>query len=141
QAHAAGRDPLPGSALLALDTGRTAAAAAAIETALATATDRLRRAELLPSHVRIMLAAGSPDAAQRSVAELDELAQQGADTALPAIAGATRGSLLVATGDARRALAPLHDALDVWRGLGAPYEEARLRALIARAHRQLDDHD
>jgi hypothetical protein len=39
------------------------------------------------------------------------------------------------------AFAPLHDACDAWQELGAPYEAAQVRVLLAGACRQLDDRD
>jgi DNA-binding CsgD family transcriptional regulator len=140
QAHAAGRDPQPGLALLRLVEGRADTAATAIEAALDAASDQLGRARLLPAYAEIMLAAGRRADARAAADELDDLAE-GAATMLCALAAQTRGSLLLAGGDAKGALAPLHDALDAWRQLDAPYEAAQVRVLLAGACRQLDDRD
>jgi DNA-binding NarL/FixJ family response regulator len=51
------------------------------------------------------------------------------------------GSILLAEGDAAGAVVSLRDALDLWREIGAPYEEARSREEMAAASRMLGDHD
>ena len=139
QAHASGRDPQPGLALLRLAEGRTGAAATAIEAALDAAADRLERAVLLPAYAEIMLAAGRPGDAQAAADELDELADGAKATMLVAIACQTRGALLLAGGEPRAAFGPLREALDAWQRLEAPYEAAKVRVLLAGACRQLDD--
>ncbi len=141
QAHAAGRDPQPGMALLRLAEGRVDAAATAIDAALEATQDRVERAMLLPSCVEIMLAAGRRADAQDAADELDALAEGAGVTMLGAIAGQARGALLLAAGDARAALGPLRAALDAWQQLEAPYEAAQVRVLLAGACRQLDDRD
>jgi ATP/maltotriose-dependent transcriptional regulator MalT len=141
QAHAAGREPQPGLALLRLLEGRAEAAAAAIESALDAAGDQLARARLLPAYAEIMLAVGRRDAASAAADELDELAGDGGATMLGAVANQTRGALLLAAGEPRAALGPLRAALDAWQELGAPYEAAQARVLVAGACRQLDDRD
>jgi tetratricopeptide (TPR) repeat protein len=75
QAHALGRDPEPGLALLRLAEGRVKAALAAIKRALANESmDRLHRAHLLPAKVEIALAAGERDEACSAAEELEEIA-------------------------------------------------------------------
>lgn len=141
QAHAAGREPQPGMALLRLAEGRAETAAAAIESALDAAGDRMSRAQLLPAYAEIMLAVGRLDRARAAADELVELVEAGGATMLGAFASQTRGALLLAGGDARAALGPLRAALDAWQELDAPYEAAQVRVLLAGACRQLGDRD
>lgn len=141
QAHAAGREPQPGLALLRLAEGRTKAAAAAIETALDGAGDDLSRVQLLPAYSQIMLAAGRTDDARAAADELEDLAASGGATMLGAVANQTRGALLLAGGEPRAALGVLRAALDAWQELEAPYEAAHVRVLMAGACRLLDDRD
>ncbi len=138
QAHAAGRDPQPGLALLRLAEGAADTAAAAIAAALEAAGDGAARARLLPAYAEIMLAVGRRDEAAAAADELDTLAEDGA-TMLSAVAAQTRGSLLLADGDATAALGRLHDALRAWQQLRAVYEAARVRVLLAGACLQLGD--
>ena len=142
-AHAVGRDPQPGLALLRLAEGRADGAAAAIESALDAAHDPMARAKLLPAYVRVMLAVGRLDEASAAADELDEMAggdgEARDETMLGAIAGQTRGALLLAHGDPRAALGPLRVALGAWQALDAPFETAQVRVLLASACRQLDD--
>jgi len=141
QAHAAGREPQPGLALLRLAEGRAEAAAAAIGSALDAAGDQLSRAQLLPAYAEITLAAGRPHDARAAADELDDLSENGGATMLGAVANQTRGALLLAGAEPRAALGVLRAALVAWQELDAPYEEARVRVLLARACRQLDDRD
>jgi ATP/maltotriose-dependent transcriptional regulator MalT len=60
---------------------------------------------------------------------------------LVAVASHTGGSVLVADGEAGRALPMLRAALTTWQQLGAPYESAHERALIGVACRQLGDEE
>ena len=64
----------PGMALLRLAEGRREAAAAAIRRALGEATQPVRRANLLPAYVEIMLAAGDVEGARAGCRELEEIA-------------------------------------------------------------------
>ena len=139
-AHAAGRDPQPGMALLRLAEGAADVAATAIASALAAAGDPVARAQLLPAFVEIMLAADRREEAAQGADELDALAEHGA-TMLAAIAAQSRGSVLLAAGDAEAALVPLRAAFDAWQDLGAPYEASHVRVLLAGACRLLHDRD
>jgi DNA-binding NarL/FixJ family response regulator len=60
---------------------------------------------------------------------------------LGAIAAYVQGSVELAAGDADAALLTLRRALQAWQQLGAPYEAARARVLVALACRALDDED
>ena len=60
---------------------------------------------------------------------------------LQAAADHAVGAVAVAEGDHIGALTHLHAAQVVWRGMGAPYESARTRALAAAACRALGDDD
>ena len=60
---------------------------------------------------------------------------------LHALSSHASGSVLLAEGDARAALAALRRAWAGWRELDAPYEAARARMLIGLACRALGDED
>ncbi|HWH30348.1 MAG TPA: LuxR C-terminal-related transcriptional regulator [Mycobacteriales bacterium] len=139
RAHAAGRPPQPGLALLRLAEGRTDAAAATVERALDEAGDRLARAQILPAVVEVMVAAQRTAEARRAAEELAELAAGGAGGLLHAVAARARGAVLVAEGEHRAALDPLHAACRAWQELEAPYEAARTRVLIAAAYEAVGD--
>jgi DNA-binding CsgD family transcriptional regulator len=136
-----GYDPQPGLALLWLTTGRTTPAAAAITRAVDETTDRARRGKLLPAFVEIMLVAGEADAARRGVDELAEIAGVYGTIALAAEASLARGAVFLADADARAALVPLHEAVELWRVLDVPYHEARVRVVVGQAYRAVGDHD
>jgi hypothetical protein len=79
------------------------------------------------------------DAAAAACRELEETAAVFDTEVLNAIAAHARGALELARGDARAALAPLRRSLEAWQRVGAPYLAARLRVLVSRACRALDD--
>jgi DNA-binding NarL/FixJ family response regulator len=60
---------------------------------------------------------------------------------LGAIAAQAQGSVELAAGDAEAALVTLRQALQVWHELGAPFEAAQSRMLVAMACRVLEDED
>jgi DNA-binding NarL/FixJ family response regulator len=136
-----GLEPQPGLALLRLAEGRTGAASAAIRRILRATSDPLERARLLPAHVEIALAAGDLDEARSACRALDELAATFRTDVLQAIAAEARGALALAEGDAQGATGALRRALELWRQVEAPYEEARARVLMALACRSLGDEE
>ena len=140
-ANANGREPQPGLALLRLAQGNEDAAAAAMRRALGESTEPTARAALLPAFVEVMLAAGDLDEAERASAELDAIAAGYEEGALPASAAHARGAVALARGDAQTALTALRQAERTWRELEAPYESARVRALVGLACRALGDVD
>ncbi len=136
-----GRDPQPGLALLWLAQGRADAAAAATRRVLSVVVDPLQRTRFLPAHVEIMLAAGDQAEARRGADELVALATGFGMEILTAIARQALGSVRLAEGDARGAIAPLRQAQEVWQRVSAPYAAARARVLVAKAFRALGDTD
>jgi ATP/maltotriose-dependent transcriptional regulator MalT len=136
-----GWEPQPGLAQLRLAQGRFDAATAAIRRAVAERSDSLRRAELLPASVEIMLAAGEMDEARKAFSELETVAKRYSSAMLDAIVAYERGAVELAGGDPARALESLRAALGSWRALEAPYEVARTRVLIGEACRALADSD
>jgi DNA-binding CsgD family transcriptional regulator len=139
EASGFGWEPQPGLAQLRLAQGRTDAAVSAIARAEAAATRPLDRARLLPAFVEIMLAAGDLESARRGCNELEAIAAGFESAMLGAIAAHARGSVHLAAGEPREALVPLRTAVEMWHGLGAPYEIARTRALVGDACRMLGD--
>lgn len=142
QASEWGHPPQPGLALLRLAEGRVDDAVAAIEREVAAAEDdRVRRARVLAAFVDIMLAAGDVDAAAAGVDELEQISAEFDSTYLEAVAAEGRGAVLLVSGDPARASQVLRQAWQTWRALDAPYETARVRLRMARAYRELGDHD
>jgi len=140
EAHARGRDPQPGRALLRLQEGDAAAAATSVRTALAAVgLDPLRRAPLCVAAVETSVAAGRlPDAAA-AAAELTSTASTYATSGLEAMATDARGALLLEGGRAEEALPILRDAYRRWHELGAAYDAARTGFRLAAAYRTLGD--
>jgi ATP/maltotriose-dependent transcriptional regulator MalT len=141
EASGYGREPQPGLALLRLAQGNVEAAAAAIRRTLAETTAAADRARLLPACAEIMVAAGDLDAAHSACEELAEIASGHEVGVLRTIAAQTRGAVELAAGDAGSALVALRAAWRVWDEVDAPYEAARVRALMGAACRALGDHD
>jgi DNA-binding CsgD family transcriptional regulator len=136
-----GREPQPGLALLRLAEGNGEAAASAIRRALNEATQRLKRAALLPAHVEIMLAVGDLEAARTASRELEEIAVGQGSDALVAMSAHAGGAVALAEGAAGPALLALRAALQSWQELEAPAEAARTRVLVGLACAALGDND
>jgi DNA-binding CsgD family transcriptional regulator len=136
-----GREPQPGLALLRLAQQRTEAAVAAIRRVASTSTDRLKRLNLLPAYIEIMLAAGDVPDARDACRELEEIARS-LDTGVPgAIAAQALGAVELAEGNAQAALGSLRRAFEQWQRIDAPYAAARVRVLIGLACQALGDED
>jgi ATP/maltotriose-dependent transcriptional regulator MalT len=136
-----GKAPEPGYALLRLRQGQIDIAAAAIRRARDEARDRKTKARVLGACVDIFIAAGDVADAR---AAADELASIAAELSAPLIDAYSRqatGAVLLAESNPRAALAPLRDAISIWRGLDIPYESARTGVLIGLACRALGDRD
>jgi class 3 adenylate cyclase len=142
QAHALGRSPQPALALIRLGEGKIHAAATAINSAVAEeTTDLWARARLLPAQVEIAIAAADLDTASAAADELTTLADSRESPVLRAVAQGARGRLLLAEGDAEAAARELRAAMRDWQEVGAPYEVAKDRAVLASALFRLDQDD
>jgi len=141
-AHQLGRDPQPGLALVRLAEGRVKAASASIRAALAAENqDRLRRARLCAAQVEVALAAEEWEAAHAASDELAATAKAYASPGLTAASLQAAGSVLLADGQVPDALPVLRRACRQWQELGAPYDAAKTRLLLAQAYRVLGDED
>jgi DNA-binding CsgD family transcriptional regulator len=135
-----GRDPEPGGSLLALASGDTSGALSAIRRALADAGDApFRRAPLLAALVEITVAVGDTTSAAAASADLDSIARTYPTSGFTAAAAAARGRVLLQRGDMDAARSSLTDACRRYRVLGAPYETARVRLLLAEVYLELGD--
>jgi tetratricopeptide (TPR) repeat protein len=144
-AHRVGWEPQPGLALVRLARGEAAAAAAAIRDALEHPsripskelppdTD-LQRAPLLDAQVEIEIAAGDLGRARVAADELERVAARFQSTALVAGAALARGRVRLAEGRAADAERCCSQAARLWNEIGAPYEAARARVVLAEALR------
>jgi tetratricopeptide (TPR) repeat protein len=144
-AHGVGWEPQPGLALVRLAQGDAAAAAASIRDALERPsrvpskelppdTD-LQRAPLLEAQVEIEIAAGDLGRARAAADELERVAVRFQSKAL--IAGATlaRGRVRLAEGHVADAERCCSKAARLWNEIGAPYEAALGRKVLAEALR------
>jgi tetratricopeptide (TPR) repeat protein len=144
-AHRVGWEPQPGLALVCLARGDSAAAAAGIRDALERPsrvpskelppdTD-LQRAPLLDAQVEIEIAGGDLGRARAAADELERVAARFQSKAL--IAGATlaRGRVRLAEGHAAEAERCCSQAARLWNEIGAPYEAALTRMVLAQALR------
>jgi DNA-binding NarL/FixJ family response regulator len=136
-----GDDPQPGLGLLRLAQGKGPAAMAAIQRALAETTEAWQRARLLPAMVDTALATEQVPHARTAADELASIASKVDMPVLSAIANQALGRVSLAEGDARKALTLLRESQHTWRDLGAPYDEARTRTMIAACCRSIGDED
>lgn len=140
EANQWGRRPEPGLALLRLGEGDAVAAAASISRALDEADD-LTRTRLLGPYVEIMLGRGDVQAARIAADDLLRRAERFRAVLPRAIAARADGAVRLAEGEPQAALVALRSAWDLWLGLDAPYEAARVRVQIGLACRALGDRD
>ncbi|MGH2583690.1 MAG: DNA-binding response regulator, partial [Dehalococcoidia bacterium] len=141
QANRMGREPQPGLALLRLAQGQVDAANAAIRRALDEAQDPVTRSRLLAPYVEIALACGDAGAARAAADELSHIAAELKAPFLRALSAHATGSVFLAEGNPRAALAALRQAWAGWRELDVPYGAARVRVLIGLVCRALGDED
>ena len=140
EAHARGRDPQPGRALLRLQEGDPAGAATSMRAAVAAVgADPLSRAPLCAAMVEIAIAAGRLDDAVAAASELEATAATYPTSGLEAMAAAARGAVLLAEGQAEVALPVLREACRRWHELGAAYDAAGTCVRLAEAYRALGD--
>jgi tetratricopeptide (TPR) repeat protein len=142
-AHAAGWDPEPGLALLRLAQGDGAAAVALIRHALdhpmnvpskeLPPNTELRRAPLLDAQVEIEIAAGDLSRAEMAAGELAAIAATFQSAALAASAAMARGRVQLAHRDWAAARLASEEAVRSWTEIGAPYDAAIARWLLAEA--------
>ncbi len=141
QANLCGPAPEPGLSLLRLAQGRLKAAEAAIRRALTGAWDRPAHVHKLAAAVEIMLAVGDSAAAVDADNALRALVAEIDAPYARALSAHAHGSVVLASGDAESALPVLRSAWVSWQDIDAPYESARVRLLMGKCHRELDDED
>lgn len=141
EASLLGREPQPGLALMRLAQGKADVAAGSIRRAVTETALPLKRAALLPAAVEILVAIGEVAQARAACAELTAIARAQGREGLTVLAAHAEGEVALAEGDARAALASARRAWQVWQELGAPYDAARARVLVARACAELGDAD
>ena len=142
EAHALGRTPQPALALIRLAEGKVRAAASAINAAVGDEMwDQWARVRLLPAQVEIAIAAGDRATARTAAEELTRIIESFHSPALDAGRQQTWGRVRLAEDDPAGAARELRAAIRSWRAVGAPYEVARSRVVLARALRALDDDD
>jgi len=141
EASRLGLEPQPGLGLLRLIQGNTEAAVVALRRAASEATERLRKAPLLPALVEALLVAGEVVEARAACDELEPIAEECDSEMLRAMVAHARGAVDLAAGDPEQALASLRRARRIWQELEAPYEAARSRVLIGTGCAALGDED
>ena len=144
-AHRVGWEPQPGLALVRLARGEVAAAATAIRDALEHPArvpskelppdSDLQRAPLLDAQVEIEIAGGDLARAQAAADELERVAARFQSKALVAGATLARGRVRLAEGNAAEAERSCSEAARMWHEIGAPYEAALARMVLAEALR------
>ena len=142
QAHSLGRAPQPALALIRLSEGKVRAAFGAISSALAEQTwDRWARARMLPAQVEIAVAAGELETAREAAEELTGITESYGSPALHASKHGALGRVLLAEGNADEAIRELRTSLRYWQEVGAPYEVARDRMVLASALQEVGHDD
>lgn len=134
-----GRDPQPGLALLRLAQGQVDVARTSIQRAMEEARAPKVRTQMLPAAVEIALAAGDAASARTAADELAQIADRLDTPFLRAASAHAAGAIRLSEHDPAGALAALRTAVQLWRELEAPYDDARARVLIGLACRALAD--
>ncbi|MGE0000078.1 MAG: hypothetical protein AB7U39_24425, partial [Ilumatobacteraceae bacterium] len=140
--------PHPGLALVRLAQGDVAEASTLIEAAIAhpfqsPSKERppfgdLTLAPLLEAQVEIAAAAGDVDTARRASEMLRSIADSYQSPWLIASASLSEARAALLTGDLERAVTASNTAIARWAAIGAPYETAVARTVLAEAHAGMD---
>lgn len=138
-ATALGRDPEPGASLLLLAEGRTEDANAALRRRLAEVDDPFIRARLLRAQVDAGFVRGDVSAVAAAADELAAIADTFRTPGFKAWAGTARGTRLILGGEPQAALVELRTALACSVSMGATYDVAVCRLLVARALEESGD--
>lgn len=143
EAHHHGWDPQPGLALLRLAQGDAAQAAALIGDALdrpvnAPSKERpphtdLQRAPLLEAQVEICLAVGDITTARAAADAVTRTAEVFRSRALSASSVLAQARISLVDQDTEAAIRGAATAVAIWCEIGAPYETAVARAVLAEA--------
>ena len=96
---------------------------------------------MLSAAVEILLAAGDLENARAAAAELSTIADAFEAPLLSAASAHATGAVLLAEGDVAGAATALHRALEIWRNLETPYEEAETCLLMATVRERRGDQD
>lgn len=136
-----GRKPQPGLAMLRLTQGQKDTAETSIRNTLLDTKDTIRRAELLPAVVRIMIAVQQTADAFEAAEELYGIAKQFDVNYLYAMSAHCQGAVFLADGRIDLAREHLEKALKFWKALHLPYESAHTRELKGLVYRELNDKD
>ena len=131
-----GQSPLPGMALFELANGNSPAAVALLRGELASTSVPIDRLKLLPAMVEALLAAGRVEEAGDAVSELRSLSVLWPLPLHQAGSAHAEGAVALATGDLAGAKQRLSRAVDWWRKVPAPYEEARSQTLLGLAEEE-----
>jgi len=103
-----------------------------ITSCVAQQSNPLGRAGLLAILVQVAVGAGDLNAAHRAMAELETTVATFGTASLRATEQSTRGRMMLAEADPAASVV-LQQAVDSWRGLGVPFEEATARTLLGQA--------
>jgi class 3 adenylate cyclase len=139
-----GRIPQPGLALLRLAEGKVDSARAGVTHALEEIEAPLHRLRGLPALVEIAIAAGDVRTARAAADELEQIVDsykigERRTPAFDATAHVARGRIELAEKDWDGAARSFRKGRDEWQRVGAPYETAQARMLLARALRRRGD--
>jgi LuxR family maltose regulon positive regulatory protein len=104
-------------------------------------TNRTERIAALELKAHACVEQGLLDEAAAAVAELDAIAEESRTAPLRARARFAAGLVAARSGDAKAARAHLEDAVDLFKGSGAPFETGRARVELARVMGTLGRHD
>jgi len=130
--------PCGGLAILRVAQGRVDEAMTIVTECTAKQANRLGRASMLPLVVQVAVAAGELEVAERALGELGAIVEDFGTPNLRATERSTRGRLELARHDPA-ARDTLQQAVDAWRELDVPYEEATARTLLGQALRAAGD--
>jgi class 3 adenylate cyclase len=139
-----GRNPQPGLGLLRLAEGKVDSALSGITHALEEVDAPLHRLRALPALVEVAIAAGDLRTARSAAEELERVVDsykigERRAPAFDATVHVARGRILLAEKDWEAAARVLRKARDEWQRVGAPYEAALARMLLATAIRRSGD--
>ncbi len=141
RANERGKKPQPGLSLLRLAQGDIGASAASIRGVLLDTRVATTRARMLGAAVDILIAAGDLNEARTAAAELAGIASTIDAPLLHAASAHAAGAVHLAAGEIAEASASLRRAWEICRDLGAPYDEARARVLMANVCERRGDED